>query len=158
MSKTKNIEELKNIVDKLKGQNKKIITTNGVFDILHIGHIRYLQEAKKFGDILIIAVNSDSSTKQIKGTKRPLNNEDDRMEALAALQCVDYVVIFDQEDPKKILEEIRPDIHVKGGDYDPKNFKQMPEAEIINKYGGEVKIVSLFNRKSTTNVINKIRK
>ena len=158
MSKIKNIEELKNIVDKLKGQNKKIITTNGVFDILHIGHIRYLQEAKKLGDILIIAVNSDSSTKQIKGTKRPLNNEDDRMEALAALQCVDYVVIFDQEDPKKILEEIRPDIHVKGGDYDPKNFKQMPEAEIINKYGGEVKIVSLFNRKSTTNVINKIRK
>ena len=154
MSKTKNIEELKNIVDKLKGQNKKIITTNGVFDILHIGHIRYLQEAKKFGDILIIAVNSDSSTKQIKGTKRPLNNEDDRMEALAALQCVDYVVIFDQEDPKKILEEIRPDIHVKGGDYDPKNFKQMPEAEIINKYGGNFLTPNLFSKINPTKEVN----
>ena len=83
--KIKDIGELMHIVDKLKSRNKKIITTNGVFDILHIGHIRYLQEAKKLGDVLIVAVNSDSSTKQIKGPKRPLNSENDRLEALAAL-------------------------------------------------------------------------
>ena len=153
MSKIKNIEELKNIVDKLKGQNKKIITTNGVFDILHIGHIRYLQEAKKLGDILIIAVNSDSSTKQIKGTKRPLNNEDDRMEALAALQCVDYVVIFDQEDPKKILEEIRPDIHVKGGDY---SMDQIIEKESVEKNSGKVVLIPEVKGHSTTDLIKKI--
>ena len=112
-----NIEELKKIVNELKNQNKIIVTTNGIFDILHIGHIRYLKKAKKLGDVLIIAINSDSSTKQIKGTKRPLNNENDRMEALAALECVDYVIIFNEENPIKILEEIKPNIHVKGGDY-----------------------------------------
>ena len=111
-------DSLKKTVENLKNQNKKIVTTNGVFDILHIGHMRYLQEAKKLGDILIAAVNSDSSTKKIKGPKRPLNNENDRAEALAALECVDYVIIFNEENPMKILGIIKPNIHVKGGDYD----------------------------------------
>src|SRR3989338_5369507 len=94
-------DSLKKTVEKLKKQNKKIITTNGVFDILHIGHIRYLQEAKKLGDILIIAINSDSSTKKLKGPKRPLNNQNDRAETLAALECVDYVTVFNEENPIK---------------------------------------------------------
>src|SRR3989338_863897 len=102
-----NIKELKYIVEKLKKESKKIVTTNGVFDILHIGHIRYLQEAKKLGDILIVGVNSDSSTKKIKGPRRPLNNENDRAEALAALQCVDYLTIFSEENPIKFLEIIK---------------------------------------------------
>src|SRR3989344_7071562 len=116
--KIKKINELKKIVAELRAKGKKITTTNGVFDILHIGHIRYLQEAKKIGNILIVAINSDSSTKKIKGPKRPLNNENHRAEALAALECVDYVIIFNEENPMKILGIIKPNIHVKGGDYD----------------------------------------
>ena len=154
MSKIKNIEELKNIVDKLKGQNKKIITTNGVFDILHIGHIRYLQEAKKLGDILIIAVNSDSSTKQIKGTKRPLNNEDDRMEALAALQCVDAVVIFEEDTPLALINVVNPDILVKGGDYSIENIVGAKEV-LIN--GGEVKSLAFVEGYSTTAIEKKLK-
>src|SRR3989338_3572301 len=107
--KIKSIKELATITKKLKNTNKKIITTNGIFDILHIGHIRYLQEAKKLGDILIVAINSDSSVKKIKGPKRPLNNENDRAEMLASLQCIDFVAIFDEENPIKFLEEIKPD-------------------------------------------------
>ena len=118
MSKTKTINELKDISEKLRNEGKIVITTNGVFDILHIGHIRYLQEAKKLGDTLIVAINSDSSVKKIKDPKRPLNNENDRAEALAALECIDYVAIFDEDDPIIFLKAIKPHIHVKGSDYD----------------------------------------
>ena len=134
----KNAEVLKKIVENLKKQNKIIVTTNGVFDILHIGHIRYLQEAKKLGDILIIAVNSDSSVKKNKGPKRPLNNENDRAEALAALECVDYVSIFSEETPLKILEIIKPNVHVKGGDY---KISQIIEKGIVEKNNGKIVLV-----------------
>lgn len=151
--KIKTIVELKKIVEQLKTQNKKVVTTNGVFDILHIGHIRYLQEAKKLGDILIVAINSDSSTKQIKGPKRPLNNENDRAEALAALECVNYVTIFNEEDPIKILEEIKPNIHVKGGDYD---MSQIIEKDAVEKNNGKVILIPEVKGYSTTDLINKI--
>jgi len=150
-----NINELKNIVEELKGQNKKIVTTNGVFDFLHIGHIRYLQEAKKLGDTLIVAVNSDSSTKQIKGPKRPLNNENDRAEALAAVECIDYVTIFNEENPIKFLEEIKPNIHVKGGDYD---MSQIIEKEVIEKNNGKVILIPKVKGYSTTDFIKRIIK
>jgi rfaE bifunctional protein nucleotidyltransferase chain/domain len=148
------INEIENLVKSLKKQDKKIVTTNGVFDILHIGHIRYLKEAKKLGDILIVAINSDSSTKKIKGPKRPLNNENDRAEALASLECVDYVVIFNEENPIKILEIIKPDIHVKGGDYKP---EEIIEKDVVTKNGGKVHIVRKIEGYSTTSFIHTVR-
>ncbi len=151
--KIKSPEELKTIVGALKKQGKKIATTNGVFDILHIGHIRYLQEAKKLGDILIVAVNSDSSVKKIKGPKRPLNNENDRAEALAALECVDYAAIFTEKTPIAILEKIKPNVHVKGGDY---HMRQIIEKSAIEKNGGKVVLVPEVRGYATTNLINRI--
>lgn len=148
-----NAEELKNIVENLKKQNKKIVSTNGVFDILHIGHIRYLKEARKLGDVLIVALNSDSSTKQIKDPKRPLNNENDRAEALASLECVDYVAIFDEKDPIKILEKIKPDVHVKGGDY---KISQIIEKNTVEKNNGKIILIPEVKGYSTTDLIKKI--
>ena len=153
MSKIKSINELKKVIDELKRQNRKIVTTNGVFDILHIGHIRYLKEAKKLGDILIVAINSDSSTKKIKGPKRPLNNENDRAEALAALECVDYVTIFNEENPIKILGVIKPDIHVKGSDY---SINQVIEKDAVEKNNGKVVLIPKVEGYSTTDFISKI--
>ena len=147
------IDKLMEVVDKLKKSNKKIVTTNGIFDILHIGHVRYLQDAKKWGDILVVCVNSDVSTKKIKGPQRPLNNENDRAEMLAALQCVDYVTIFAEENPIKILGIIKPDIHVKGGDYQP---DQLVEADTVRKNGGEVHIQHKIEGYSTTRFIHTI--
>jgi len=148
-----NMKELKNIVEKLKKENKKIVTTNGVFDILHIGHIRYLQEAKKLGDILIVAINSDSSTKKIKGPKRPLNNENDRVEALAALECVDYVTTFNEEDPIRVVEQIKPNVHVKGGDY---YISQIIEKDAVEKNKGKIVLIPKVKGYSTTDFIKKI--
>jgi len=153
MSKIKNIRELKKIVENLKKENKKIVTTNGVFDILHIGHIRYLQEAKKLGDILIIAVNADSSVKKIKDPRRPLNNENDRAESLAALKCVDYVTIFNEENPINFLESIKPDIHAKGGDY---KIDQMIEKDTVEKNNGKVMLIKEVKGYSTSDLIDKI--
>ena len=151
--KIKNIQELKNVVEDLKKHNKTIVTTNGIFDILHIGHIRYLQNTKKWGDILIVAINSDNSTKKLKGPKRPINNEKDRAETIAALECVDYVIIFEEENPIKILEVIKPNIHVKGGDYEP---DEIIEADTVRKYGGEVHIADEVKGYSTTGFIHRI--
>lgn len=151
--KIKTIDELKEIVKKLKSENKKIVTTNGIFDIIHIGHIRYLQQAKKLGDILIVAVNSDSSTKKIKGPFRPLNNENDRAEALAALECVDYVTIFSDENPIKILEIIKPQVHVKGGDY---NIDKIIEKDAVEKNNGKVVLIPEVKGYSTTEFIKRI--
>lgn len=151
--KIKNLNELKKIVAELKAKGKKIVTTNGVFDILHIGHIRYLKEAKKLGNALIVAINSDSSTKKLKGPKRPLNNENDRAEALAALECVDFVTIFDEENPIKILEQIKPNVHVKGGDY---NINQIIEKAAVEKNNGKVVLIPKVRGYSTTDFINKV--
>jgi len=153
MSKIKTINELKSISEESKIKNKKVVTTNGVFDILHLGHIRYLQEAKKLGDILIVAINSDSSVKIIKGPTRPLNNEHDRAETLAALECVDYVAIFNENDPIIFLKAIKPNFHVKGGDYD---MKQIIEKEVIEKNNGKVILIPKVQGYSTTDLIHKI--
>ena len=154
MSKIKTINELKDISEKLRNENKTVITTNGVFDILHIGHIRYLQEAKKLGDILIVGINSDISVKRIKDPeKRPINNENDRAEVLAALQCVDYVAIFNEDNPIIFLKAIKPNIHVKGGDYD---MNQIIEKDTVEVNGGVVKLIPEVGGYSTTNYINQI--
>jgi len=151
--KIKTIKELKEIIGELKKQNKKIVTTNGVFDILHIGHIRYLQKAKKLGDVLIVAINSDSSVRKIKGPKRPLNNENDRAEMLASLQCIDFVAIFDEENPIKFLEEIKPDVHAKGGDY---KISQIIEKDTVEKNNGRVVLIPMVKGYSTTEFVKKI--
>jgi len=151
--KIKTLEEIKLELNKARIQGKKIVTTNGCFDILHVGHVRYLQEAKEFGDILVVAVNSDDSVKAIKGDKKPLVPEDERAELLAALECVDYVMIFPELNPIKFLEELRPDVHVKGGDY---TLEKVIERKTVESFGGEMRVVSGVSGKSTTNIINLI--
>ena len=151
--KIKTLEELKKIIEALKKQNKIIVTTNGVFDILHLGHIKYLQEAKKLGDILIIAINSDSSTKQLKGPERPINNQEVRAETLAALEFVDYITIFNETDPIKILSEIKPNVHVKGGDY---KIGQIIEKDVVEKNNGKIVLIPEIRGYSTTDLINKV--
>lgn len=142
------------LIEELKLQGKKVVFTNGCFDILHVGHLRYLNEAKKQGDILIVGVNSDSSVRQLKGMGRPINNEIDRAEMLSGLKAVDFTVIFDELTPIETLEKLKPSIHVKGGDYDK---DKLPETATVEKNGGEVRILSFVEGKSTTNIVNKIQ-
>lgn len=145
--------EAKKIASELKKQGKTSVFTNGCFDILHIGHVRYLKESAKFADVLIIGLNSDSSVKRLKGESRPINNESDRAELLSELGFVDYVVIFEQDSPEALLNEIKPDIYTKGADY---TLETLPEAKIVMENGGRVEFIDLVTGKSTTNVIKKI--
>ena len=149
------IKKLIPIAKKLKKQNKKIVTTNGVFDIIHLGHVKYLEQAKKLGDILIVGVNTDASVKMNKGDKRPINDEKSRVGVLAALESVDYVFLFNEKDPRKWLRKIKPNLHVKAGDY---KLKRIIEKEIVEKNGGKIIIAKMQNDYSTTNLINKILK
>ena len=152
-SKIKTLSELIKIVENLKKQNKKIVTTNGVFDILHYGHVKYLEEAKKLGDFLIVGVNTDKSVKQNKGDKRPINDEKSRLSVLAALGSVDYVFLFDEKEPSSWLNKIKPNIHVKAGDY---KLSQIIEKDVVEKNGGKIVIAKAEKDYSTTNLINKI--
>ncbi len=146
-------EEISKIADDLRKQGKKIVTTNGCFDILHTGHVQVLQEAKNLGDVLIVCVNSDSSVKQNKGDKRPINSEKDRAKLISALQCVDYAVIFNEKEPSAILCAIKPNIHTKAADY---TIDKIIEKKVVEENGGEIKILNLINGKSTTSMITKI--
>ncbi len=132
---------------------KKIIFTNGCFDILHLGHLTYLYEAKQLGDILWIGLNSDQSVKKLKGENRPINFETDRAIMLASLFFVDYVSIFSEETPLNLISKIKPNIHVKGGDY---NKEKLPEYQLVKSFGGEVIILPFVEGKSTTKLIEKI--
>lgn len=147
-------ENLDNIIKKLKSENKKIVFTNGCFDILHAGHVRYLKESKKFGDILIVGLNSDVSVKKIKGETRPINPEMDRAEVLAGLEAVSYIVLFDETSPVKLLEEIKPDIYTKGADY---TVETLPEAKTVLSYGGKIEFIKFLEGRSTTKIIDKIK-
>lgn len=151
------IDQLENKVQFLRSKNKdlKIVATNGCFDILHTGHIKSLQKAKSLGDILIVGLNSDASVKKIKGENRPINNEKDRAEILAALSCIDFVSIFHEDTAEKFLEIVKPDIYVKGGEY---SVDMLPEAKIVKKYDGEIFLVPMIPDSSTTNLIKKIKK
>lgn len=134
--------------------DKKIVFTNGCFDIMHVGHIRYLQEASKLGDILIVALNSDDSVKKLKGSARPVNSESERAEMMCALGCVDYVVIFKEDTPLRLIEAIQPDILVKGGDYSNEYVIGSKEVE---ERGGKLVLIPFVEGKSTTNIIKKIQ-
>ncbi|MGF6906323.1 D-glycero-beta-D-manno-heptose 1-phosphate adenylyltransferase [Fusobacterium sp. PH5-44] len=142
------------IVEELKKEGKTVVFTNGCFDILHVGHLRYLSEAKKQGDILIVGINSDSSVRILKGNERPINSELDRAEIISALKPVDFTVIFTEETPMELLDKIKPSIHVKGGDY---TKELLPETPIVERNGGKVVILSFVEGKSTTQIVNKIQ-
>ncbi len=133
--------------------SKKIVFTNGCFDILHVGHKRYLQQAASLGDILVVGVNSDDSVRRLKGPTRPVNNEQDRMEMLSALGFIDYVTIFDEDTPYELIKKIQPDVLVKGGDY---KLEEVVGRDIVEARGGRVELISFVEGKSTTNIINKI--
>lgn len=147
-------EDLDELLKKLKEENKTIVTTNGCFDILHVGHVRYLKKAKSYGDVLIIALNSDKSVKSIKGPDRPINNENDRAEILNALSFVDYTVLFDEDSPMNLLAKLKPDVHTKGADY---TVETLPEAKIIMENGGRIEFITFVEGKSTTSIIEKIK-
>ncbi len=147
------LNRLIGIVKKLKKQGKKIVTTNGVFDILHLGHVKYLEQAKKLGDVLIVGVNSDPSVRHIKGDKRPINNEKSRIGVLAGLESVDYIFLFDEKDPRKWISKIKPDVHVKAGDY---KLSQIIEKGIVERNNGKIVIVKMEKGFSTTGLINRI--
>lgn len=146
-------DEMAKVIQKLKEQGKKVVFTNGVFDILHIGHLTYLEEARELGDILVVGVNSNNSVKVNKGDKRPINDEIHRAFMLLGTKFVDYTVIFDEKTPEKLLDMLKPNIHVKGGDY---KKEELPETKVVEKNGGEVKILSFVDNISTTEIINKI--
>lgn len=132
---------------------KKVVLANGCFDILHVGHVRYLEGARKLGDALVVAINSDRSVRALKGPGRPVLNEQERVELVSALRCVDHVVVFDEPDVTRILETLRPDIHAKGTDYTEAN---VPERDHVRAYGGQVRITGDAKDHSTRDVIRKI--
>ncbi len=146
----KNEDEIENISSRLKSQGKKVVFTNGCFDILHKGHVSYLDVAKSFGDVLILGLNSDSSVKRLKGENRPINNQDDRAYILSALESVDYVVVFDDETPLELIKRVQPDTLVKGGDYEGK-------VVVGSDIAKEVRLVEFIDGKSTTKTIGKIK-
>ncbi len=145
--------ELATVLQQLKSEGNVVVTTNGCFDVLHLGHLRYLQAARQLGDLLVVAINSDASVRELKGENRPLIPEDERAEMLAGLECVDYVVIFPELTPIELLSELKPDIHVKGGDY---KLEQLVEREVVEANGGKVIVGLNVPGKSTTNLIDVI--
>ncbi len=145
----KSIEELKTLVENLKKEGKTIVFTNGCFDILHAGHVDYLEKAKSFGDILIVGINSDSSIKRIKGEKRPINKQEHRVKVLSALNCVDYVVVFDEDTPIELIKIVQPDVLVKGADWKLEDI-------VGREYAKRVERVEFSYDISTTKIIGKI--
>jgi rfaE bifunctional protein nucleotidyltransferase chain/domain len=151
--KIKEPSEAKKDIDNLKSQNKKIVFTNGCFDILHIGHTRYLHAARELGDHLIVAVNSDRSVRSIKGPGRPVLNQEERAEILAALESVDLVVIFDQDDPLKVIKYLVPDVLVKGGDW---KEDDIIGADVVKKAGGKVLTIPFISGYSSSHIIKRV--
>ena len=154
MNKLITIEDFKDLKQQGVFTNKKIVFTNGCFDILHSGHVLYLEEAATLGDILIIGLNSDNSVKRLKGSSRPINSETDRAIVLSGLSAVDYIIIFDDDTPYNLINTIIPNVLAKGGDWDIKNIVG---SEIVLKNGGMVKSLLFRENQSTTNIINKIK-
>ena len=152
------LNELKSLVGKLKDRGKRVVFTNGCFDLLHVGHIRYLQAAKALGDILIVGVNSDSSAGRLKGPGRPVIPEDERAEVLASLECVGYVTIFAEETAEKLVATLKPDFYVKGADYGDEGGKDLPEAKVVANYGGQIRLIPSVPGRSTTEIIERIRR
>ncbi len=147
-------KEISELCEQLRNEGKKIVFTNGCFDIIHSGHIHYLIEAKKLGNVLIVGLNTDASVRRLKGQSRPINVEQDRAAVLNALKPVDYVVLFDEDTPIELIKQVRPDFLVKGADYERKNIVG---ADFVESYGGRVATIEFVEGKSTTNIINRMK-
>ena len=155
MNEPVSLDELKKIRQKLKSKNKKVVFTNGVFDLIHSGHVDYLVKAKQMGNVLIVGMNTDASVKRIKGDKRPILKEDERAFIISNLKPVDYVVLFDEDTPEKLINEIVPDVLVKGADWP---VEKIVGKDVVEKNGGEVKTIDIVNHQSTTKIIELISK
>jgi rfaE bifunctional protein nucleotidyltransferase chain/domain len=145
--------ELVRTVNELKADGKKVVTTNGCFDILHVGHVRFLKAARALGDVLIVGLNTDRSVRALKGEKRPIQNENDRAEILSSLGCVDYVCLFDENTPVELLRVLKPAFHAKGADYKPTDLAETP---IVEAGGGKLEIIDLVPGKSTTGIVTRM--
>ena len=148
------MENYLDIIEKARKEGKKIVFTNGCFDIIHAGHVDYLQKAKNLGDFLVVGLNSDESVRRLKGPCRPVNNQEDRKKVLENLKPVDLVVIFEEDTPERLIKEIKPDVLVKGGDW---KIENIVGADFVKSYGGEVKTIDFVHNTSTTKTIEKIK-
>ena len=149
------IDELREERERLRAQGKRLVFTNGCFDILHVGHVRYLAQARALGDALVVAINSDRSVRELKGAGRPVMNEDERAELLAALSSVDYVTVFDEASPRSLIKEVLPDVLVKGGDY---QLDEIHGREEVERAGGRVLSLPFIEGASTSSIIERVRK
>ena len=154
-SKIKTQDELREIITDLKSAGKKVVFTNGCFDLIHTGHVRYLKIAKGYGDVLVVAVNSDESVSRLKGEKRPLMPQAERVEVLSALSVVDYVTVFDEDDPHRVITELLPDVLVKGGDW---GIDNIVGREVVEENGGKVYSIPYIEGASTTGIIERVLK
>lgn len=152
-SKIKNLDVLAVLIEAEKARGKRVVFTNGCFDLLHAGHVKYLQKARNLGDLLVLGLNSDASVRRLKGEKRPLIGEEERAHILAALDCIDYVVIFEEDTPLELITALKPHILAKGGDYTPEG---VVGKELVESYGGRVELVTFVDGKSTTNIIERV--
>lgn len=148
------VEELAGIVQNLHNEGKKVVATSGCFDIIHAGHVTYLEEAKNKGDVLVLLLNTDASVKGLKGSERPIVPEDERAIVIAGLGCVDFVCLFNEDTPCETISKFKPDAFIKGGDY---RGKHIPEMDVLDTYGGKVEYVTLVDGCSSTNIIEKIK-
>lgn len=148
-------EKIENFCATLRAAGQRIVFTNGCFDILHAGHVRYLTQARSLGDCLVLGLNTDASVRRLKGETRPVNRELDRAEVVGALAAVDYVVLFDEPTAEALVEKVRPAVYAKGGDY---TRETLPEAKIVERYGGEVQFIDLVPGRSTTKIIERINR
>jgi D-glycero-beta-D-manno-heptose 1-phosphate adenylyltransferase len=149
--------DLGRLGESLRGRGRRVVWTNGCFDLLHAGHVRSLRAARQFGDVLVVGINSDESVRRLKGPARPIFPAELRAEVLAALQCVDYVTVFDEPTPEPALCDLRPHVHCKGADYAPPHGKPIPEAAAVAAYGGRVEFLPLVPGLSTTELIRRLR-
>jgi len=152
-TKIKSLDVLAPLIAAEKGRGKRIVFTNGCFDLLHAGHVKYLQKARNLGDLLILGLNSDASVRRLKGAKRPLIDQDERAHLLAALDCIDYVVIFDEDTPLNLITALKPLVLAKGGDY---SLDGVVGRDVVEAYGGRVELVTFVDGKSTTNIIERV--
>ncbi|MBM3290968.1 MAG: D-glycero-beta-D-manno-heptose 1-phosphate adenylyltransferase, partial [Candidatus Hydrogenedentes bacterium] len=156
-AKLKPLDELKTEIERLRGEGKRVVWTNGCFDILHVGHISYLQRAAALGDVLVVGLNSDASVRALKGPDRPIVNEMDRAFVLSALECIGLVTIFSDESPLELIKVLRPDVYAKGGDYSIDTIVQ-PERRAVESYGGTIAILPAVEGRSTTSIVSRIAK
>ena len=152
------LSHLLTVRQRLRDEGRTVVFTNGCFDLLHVGHVRFLQQARKLGDVLIVGLNSDASVRRLKGPGRPILPEADRAELVAALSCVDYVVVFDEDTPARLIIALQPDIHCKGGDYAPTTGKPLPEGDIVTHHGGRLVFLPLIPGRSTSEIIRAIQR